>query len=99
MSIAYKISVRYVIDKDEFGDGFMESRKSQKRGALTSGEPPNRCLSETRKWGNEYNACCKRWQHKEDVDLFQFLKLFFDDARSDYSSINMEGLTLSTSME
>ena len=35
---------------------------------------------------------------KAEVDLFQSLKLFFDDVRSDYSCIDMEALTLSTSV-
>ena len=36
---------------------------------------------------------------KVEVDLFQSLKLFFDDVRSDYSGIDMEALILSTSVE
>ena len=36
---------------------------------------------------------------KVEVDLFQSLKHFFDDVRSDYSGIDREVLTLSTSVE
>ena len=34
-----------------------------------------------------------------DIDLSQSLKLFFDDVCSDYSCIDMEALTLSTSVK
>ena len=36
---------------------------------------------------------------KVEVDLFQSLKLFFDDVCSDYSCIDVEALTLSKSVE
>ena len=45
----------------------MESHNLQSRGASSSGGPPNSCVSETRKWGEEYNRPILRIHSKTVV--------------------------------